>query len=809
MGNIAIVTQTVTILDNTPPSFTRVPASVTVQCIHDVPPASAADALAVDNCGKPSVTVSDSSNGGSGSPKEPLVITRTYTATDNAGNSTKATQTITVIDDTPPVFVSVPAAVTVKTGAASTECGMVISDALLGVASAGDNCSTASVTRSGVPAGNWFPIGTTTITYRAVDQAGNTATATQTVTVIDDTPPVFTSVPAAVTMKTGAGSSECGMAISDALLGMASASDNCSTTSVTRSGVPAGNWFPSGATTITYKAVDQAGNTATATQTVTVIDDTPPVFTNVPPAVTVKTGAASTECGLVISDALLGVASASDNCSTASVTRSGVPAGNWFPIGATMITYTAVDQAGNTTTATQTVTVIDDTPPVFARLPQATTVKCLGELAPASASDVVVRDNCSTPAVTVSESSNSGKASLSSPLIITRTYTATDAAGNTAKATQIITVIDDTPPTFTRIPPAVTVKAGSDQCAVVISDAALGMATASDSCSGAQITRSGVPAGNWFPIGTTTITYQAIDAAGNTATATQSVTVIDETPPVFTRVPAAVSTQCIYDIPAASAADVVAVDNCGTPTVTVSQSSNGGAGSFGNPLIITRTYTATDSAGNSAKATQVITVADNTPPVFLSVPPSATFQCRSEVPPASTANVVATDNCSGAIVTVTESSNGGLGSMNSPLMITRIFTATDLAGNKARATQVIKVMDSMPPLISGVSVDKAELWPPNHEMVDITVNYTATDNCDGASVNSTLSVVSNEPVDGAGAGDKSPDWEIIDSHHLRLRAERDGTGDGRVYTITITATDSKGNSAKATVSVRVPKSNAQ
>lgn len=115
----------------------------------------------------------------------------------------------------------------------------------------------------------------------------------------------------------------------------------------------------------------------------------------------------------------------------------------------------------------------------------------------------------------------------------------------------------------------------------------------------------------------------------------------------------------------------------------------------------------------------------------------------------------------------------------------------------------------MPPVITGASVDKAELWPPNHEMVDILVNYTATDNCDAALVNSALSVVSNEAVDSPGSGNTSPDWEIIDSHHVRLRAERDGMGDGRVYTITIMATDSKGNSTKATVSVRVPKSKGQ
>ena len=45
-------------------------------------------------------------------------------------------------------------------------------------------------------------------------------------------------------------------------------------------------------------------------------------------------------------------------------------------------------------------------------------------------------------------------------------------------------------------------------------------------------------------------------------------------------------------------------------------------------------------------------------------------------------------------------------------------------------------------------------------------------------------------------GNTAPDWEIVDSHHVRLRAERSGRGNGRVYTITITCTDGSGNSTQ-------------
>ncbi len=66
-------------------------------------------------------------------------------------------------------------------------------------------------------------------------------------------------------------------------------------------------------------------------------------------------------------------------------------------------------------------------------------------------------------------------------------------------------------------------------------------------------------------------------------------------------------------------------------------------------------------------------------------------------------------------------------------------------------------------------------------MRDVTVNYDVV-GCGAC----TLSVESSDPINGTGDGDTEPDWEILDGHHVRLRAERAGTGDGRTYTITIT-----------------------
>jgi hypothetical protein len=107
-----------------------------------------------------------------------------------------------------------------------------------------------------------------------------------------------------------------------------------------------------------------------------------------------------------------------------------------------------------------------------------------------------------------------------------------------------------------------------------------------------------------------------------------------------------------------------------------------------------------------------------------------------------------------------------------------------------------------PPEISNASVDPPVLWSPNHKMVDVTVSYDVTDNCGPISLK--LTVASNEPEEGDGDGDTSPDWEVLDEHHVSLRAERSGIGDGRIYTITITAADSAGGSSSQTVTVTVP-----
>jgi hypothetical protein len=179
--------------------------------------------------------------------------------------SSPATVSITVNDTVAPT-INAPANVTVNTGVGATTCGAVVTETQLGTATATDNAGSVSIARSGVPAGNVFPVGTTTITYTATDDAGNSSTATQTVTVIDNTAPTITAPAPTSTTADGTGHAT----IPNVVAGT-TASDNCGPVTVTQSPL-AGTVVGVGAHPITITATDAAGNTSTATTTFTVIE---------------------------------------------------------------------------------------------------------------------------------------------------------------------------------------------------------------------------------------------------------------------------------------------------------------------------------------------------------------------------------------------------------------------------------------------------------------------------------------------------------------------------------------------------------
>ena len=115
------------------------------------------------------------------------------------------------------------------------------------------------------------------------------------------------------------------------------------------------------------------------------------------------------------------------------------------------------------------------------------------------------------------------------------------------------------------------------------------------------------------------------------------------------------------------------------------------------------------------------------------------------------------------------------------------------------------------PDCSGAEPSRNVLWPPNHKFT--TVGIVGVTDPDGGDVDITITgVTADEPVDGSEDGSTCPDAQIRDDGTVKLRAERSGIGNGRVYTIHFTATDDTGNSCdgrysfacRSTRSVAVP-----
>ena len=710
-GNATTALQNITVQDTTAPEFTFVPTDYTVECTDDMP---MDDAMATDNCGE--VTVSVSSETTAGDATGNYTITRTFTATDDAGNSSSATQTISVQDTTAPAL-TVPADYT-------TECSEGL---VLDLAEAIDACGPTSVsveveTILGNASGNYAVIRT----FTATDDAGNSTSDTQTITVVDTTPPAL-NIPEDYT-------AECSEGL---VLDLAEAVDACGPTSVsveveTIPGNAAGNY-----TVIrTFIATDDAGNSTSASQTITVQDTAPPAFISVPED-------AMVEC----SDALpYAEPSTNDLCGTVNLTHSdevipGNAAGNYTVVR----TFTATDDAGNSSLATQTFTVVDISAPEFIFVPADYTVECADDM---PMDDAMATDNCGEVTVSVSSETTAGDATGN--YTITRTFTATDDAGNSSSATQTISVQDTTAPALT-VPADYTTECSEGLV--------LDLAEAIDACGPTSVsveveTIPGNGAGNYAVIRT----FTATDDAGNSTSNTQTITVQDTTPPAL-NIPEDYTVECSDDIPMD---DATATDNCGEITITVTSETTPGDAT-GN-YTIARTFTATDDAGNGTSATQTITIQDTSAPEFSFVPADYTVECSDEMP---MEDAVASDNC--GVVTIEVSSETIMGNAAGNYVIVRTFMATDDAGNSNSAAQTITVQDTTTPEFTFVPADYTVECSDEMPMDDAT----ASDNCGEVTIE-----VTNETT----AGDAAGNYVVVRTF---LASDDAGNSATAVQTITV------------------------
>jgi FG-GAP repeat len=140
-----------------------------------------------------------------------------------------------------------------------------------------------------------------------------------------------------------------------------------------------------------------------------------------------------------------------------------------------------------------------------------------------------------------------------------------------------------------------------------------------------------------------------------------------------------------------------------------------------------------------------------------------------------------------------------------------VFTlkVSDGFGGVDTDTVTVNVVDTSAPTVT-VTLSPNRLWPPDHRLVQITATVTANDLCAGALPSVLDSITSSEPDNGLGDGDKAGDISGAalgtSDTTFALRAERSGSGPGRVYTVTYRVTGPSGNAGTASAVVRVPSS---
>ena len=600
-----------------------------------------------------------------GAQTQTITVTATgsyYVTVINASgcSAVSAATTVTVTDTTAPV-ISTPVAMTATAGA---NCSAVV---VLTAPTATDNCTSPVTLTNNAPASGLFPVGVTTVTWTATDASGNSSTRTQTVTVTDAIAPVITA-PATVTANAGA---NCTATI---VLTAPAVADNCTApNSITlTNNAPTGGIFPIGNTTVTWTATDASGNVSTATQTITVIDVTAPTLTT-PVAMTATAGAGCT------ATVVLTAPTAADNCTGVTLTNNA-PTGGIFPIGNTVVTWTATDAAGNTVTKTQLVTVTDTTAPVIS------TPVAMTATAGANCSAVVVltaptaTDNCTSP---VTLTNNAPASGLFPVGVTTVTWTATDASGNSSTRTQTVTVTSTASSVIQPLAP-ITANAGANCTAIVVLNAPV----VSNSCNAPVTLTNNAPTGNIYPLGNTTVTWTATDASGVSSTITQLITVVDVTAPVFGPLPTlnvSPGNNCIavYTIP-----NPVVTDNC-TSVVTLTNNAPTG-GNYPSGTTIVR-WTATDAAGNTTIAFQQVVVADTTPPVIVSQNITVALDANGQaVITAAALNNGSTDNCGIRSITASPLTfNCGSVGTN-----TVVLTVTDVNGNVSTANVTVTIVNN-------------------------------------------------------------------------------------------------------------------
>ena len=663
-------------LESTPPTFVTSVANIALDSELGVCGATASwtDPELTDNCDDLLDLSSSHPNGG----QFPVGTTEvTLTATDDHGNNSTSTFTVTVTDVEDPMITAMPATIEINNdlnqcGAAVTWSEPTITDNCL-VSSSGPDVANGSV----------FEVGSHVVTYTATDSAGRTSSASFDIIVTDAQAPAFTSTPENMILDTDL--DQCGAV---ANWTPAVPGDNCAILSTISTHNP-GDFFPTGTSTVTTTTTDTAGLTAVHSFTITVNDVQPPTLSEMPLNMVVNAEAGLCEAAVDWTAPLT-----QDNCSGETLQGSHAP-GSSFAVGNHTVTYTVTDSSGLTSEASFEIVVEDHQNPTFDLAPSTMTLQADSGLCQTAASwdTVEYSDNCAVlQLISTHQSGDTFEVGTT-----TVSMTLEDIHGNSAAHSFDVIVEDNQLPSISGMPANITQNNDAELCGAVVTwmDP-----TSEDNCAIEELSSSH-PNGGVFDVGTTTVTYTALDIHGNSSTASFDIVIADNEAPTISSLSGDLSSA--NDLGSCGAfmfwSEPRGDDNCNLLSLTSTHQS----GSFFDVGTTTVTYTATDIYGNEFAQSFDITITDSENPSLAGDLGDMTVstdldQCDAVV---MWSEPEAVDNCPGATYS-SDIANGSALALGSTLVT---YTVVDAAGNSFETSFTVTVEDNQSPVFDSAPQD--------------------------------------------------------------------------------------------------------
>jgi hypothetical protein len=422
--------------------------------------------------------------------------------------------------------------------------------------------------------------------------------------------------------------------------------------------------------TVTFTATDAAGNVSSKTITISNIDKVAPIITVLPYATSstnqdVIVTATTNEGNIVGASAIASIAN-NGATSTADFSNNGT------------VTFTATDAAGNFSSRTITISNIDKVAPVITVLPYATSSTNQDVIITATTNEGTIVGTSTIASIINSGATSTADFSDNG----TVTFTATDVAGNFSSRTITISNID-------KIAPVITIL-GSNPANVQINTLYTDAGVSVTDNSGVPLTFTASSSVNTSVLGTYAVDYTSVDLAGNVATATRIVNVVDTIAHVIS-VPATQVFEATGTTTTPVLVQATATDNSSTsPIITYNPAGFG----LGTSTVI---WTATDLSGNVATATSLVVIKDTTGPAMSLIGPAVLDLSVGNTYVEQGAS--STDLVDGVrpvtIFGTVNTNNVGIYTVN--------YISSDLSGNVSTISREV-VVSAVPPVLTSMNI---------------------------------------------------------------------------------------------------------